>query len=555
MSNRQNVDLRPKKAKSPSRLVVLNPSKGLNTLVSPLLIDDKEFSASLNIQYDEGGVARTRDGISKVGGVLSNAKGLGVFVTPAYRQILTCADTTLMYYDENIGAWTPCSGTKFTISASNGLISFTQAQGKYFAWNGNDPGIVWNGATASNPGTIPSASFSIYYQNKHIASGVPGQENRLYIAAVADPADFTVATGGTPPQPDNSTDVPGATVFSGTPGLTEANILDIRKNDGDKIKGLGIFQDQVIVFKERSIFSLTFDATGAPTVTPITNATGCISNHTIQAVENDLYFMSREGLRSLGNQAQYFDAIRTSVLSAAIQPTFDDVTANLYPSYNAVYWQNKFMVAAPIPIAPDASSMIVYDRRFQAFSRWDTITADAMVVYTGWQNDQHLYVINDVGTQMYELSSANFTDDGQNIETYLISKAQAFGTPDITKFFVDLGLIFRAVTGSVDITIYDDDGTTLGTTTLASTTGPTSLMGLGIDYLGYRYLGIGGSETSGSTSITDVPIRIVLNRQLRTLKFKISTSGSGGRFIFAGMIYAVFPNSHYLFDSSHKLYI
>ena len=127
------------------------------------------------------------------------------------------------------------------------------------------------------------------------------------------PLTFTVTTGGTQPQPDNTNDSEMATlmyrcftVFAGTPALTETNVIDIRKNDGDKITGLAVFQDVLIVFKERSIYQVTFDSSGNPTVTPITYATGCVSHKSIVNVENDVYFMSREVCVYFGNEPQFF---------------------------------------------------------------------------------------------------------------------------------------------------------------------------------------------------------------------------------------------------------
>ena len=81
MSRRSNNEIPAKKVKPPQRLVVMNPSKGLNNLVSPSLIDNKEFSDMQNMEYDEGGVIRKRAGYVAVGNILAAARGLGTFST------------------------------------------------------------------------------------------------------------------------------------------------------------------------------------------------------------------------------------------------------------------------------------------------------------------------------------------------------------------------------------------------------------------------------------------------------------------------------------------
>jgi hypothetical protein len=80
---------------------------------------------------------------------------------------------------------------------------------------------IASGRTLTRDGHSPKAKFSIYYSSRHIAAGVDGQPNRLYISKSTNSAEFTVTTGGTQPQPDNSSDadsgvanVPGATAFS-----------------------------------------------------------------------------------------------------------------------------------------------------------------------------------------------------------------------------------------------------------------------------------------------------------------------------------------------------
>jgi hypothetical protein len=52
-------------------------------------------------------------------------------------------------------------------------------------------------------------------------------------------------------------------------GVANANVIDISKFDGDKITGFAKYQDALIIFKERSIYQLTFDASsGVPSILP-----------------------------------------------------------------------------------------------------------------------------------------------------------------------------------------------------------------------------------------------------------------------------------------------
>lgn len=542
-----------KKVKAPQRLVIMNPSKGLNNLVSPGLIDNREFSELLNVEYDEGGVIRKRAGYTTAGDALSGARGLGVYATESTRQMCTVAAGTLKY--RTTGNWSSATGATFTAAKD---ISFTQARLKLFVWDGDQGGAYFTGSAVTRPGTMPKAKFSVYYQNKHIAAGVDGQPSRLYISNLTDATDFTVTTGGTQPQPDNTNDaengnpnVPGATTFAGTPALTEANVIDIRKNDGDKITGLAIFQEVLIVFKERSIYQVTFDSSGNPTITPITYATGCVSHKSIVNVENDVYFMSREGMRVLGNEPQFFAAIRTQVLSIRVQPVVDGIAKAYYSRCNAIYFDNKYILGHPTGSASSITKCLVYDRRFQAFTVWESFDAMDMVKFINTDNSEDLYFLDDGGTQVYKRVAGTYADNGAAIEAYVVSKAQDLGNPDITKFWVDIRLIFRRLNGQITLTVYSDDGITVGTTTIGS----GAARGLGMNMLGQNMLGTDGETTTATASFVDNPQSIGLNLDSRTMKFKIYNNRVNENFVLLGMVYAYYPKSHFVFDSSRKIYL
>lgn len=555
MSRRTNQDIPAKKVKPPQRLVVMNPSKGLNNLVSPSLIDNKEFSDMQNMEYDEGGVIRKRAGYVAAGDALSAARGLGVYSTESSNYLVTVDNGTVKYRTN--GNWSSATGATFTAGYD---VCMTQARLKLFLWNGVDGGAYFTGSAVTRPGTMPKAKFSVYYQNKHIAAGVDGQPSRLFISNLTDATDFTVTTGGTQPQPDSTNDsengnpnVPGATVFAGTPALTEANVLDIRKNDGDKITGLGVFQDVLIVFKERAIYQVTFDSSGNPTVTPITYATGCISHRSIVNVENDVSFMSREGHRVLGNEPQFFTAIRTQVLSIRIQPSLDAISKLYYSRCNGAYFDNKYILSYPTG-GSTINKTFTYDRRFQAYSLWTNFNARAMTRYIDSStNNEDFYFLDDGGTQVYKRVAGTYSDNGSAIEAFVVSKAQDVNNPDITKFWVDLRLIFRRLSGQVTFTVYQDDGITVGTAVI----GNSSSRGMGLKRLGVTKLGSDGVTTSGTSTTTfvDNPQSVGLNLDSRTIKFKIYNNRVDENFVLLGYVYAYYPKSHYVFDSSRKIYL
>lgn len=334
MSTRKVGNLPVRKTREVKRQVVTNPAKGLNNLGSPNLIDDKEWADLQNIEFDEGGVARKRMGYTTFATSLTAPRGLGNLKTETVSHVCTVDGTEFKYTTGS--SWTTVGTVSFT--AGND-VSFTQALGKLFIWNGVNGGTYWDGSTLSRPGTMPKGKFSVYHSDFHIVSGVDGQVNRIYISILDDVTDFTNAATNL----HNSTEVPGATVFAGT----GSQYIDIQKDDGDRITGLGVFQDVLMVYKQYATYQLTLDATGAPTVVPVTKAAGCVAPNTVQAVENDLFSLSMQGVRSLGNEANFFSAIRTNVLTKKIDRLIQGMKPSDYDKAVAVFFRNSYLLSIP----------------------------------------------------------------------------------------------------------------------------------------------------------------------------------------------------------------
>ena len=217
-----------------------------------------------------------------------------------------------------------------------------------------------------------------------------------------------------------------------------------------------------------------------------------------------------------------------------------------------MYFDNKYILAYPVGSSTISKTM-TYDRRFQAYSLWTNFNAQAMVRYIDSSNNEDLYFLDDGGTQVYKRVAGTYNDNGAAIEAYIVSKAQDLGNPDITKFWVDLRLIFRRLSGQITFTVYQDDGVTVGTAVI----GTISSRGMGLNMLGTVVLGLDGEAPSTTTtaSFIDNPQSIGLNLDSRTIKYKIYNNRVDENFVLLGTIYAYYPKSHYVFDSSAKIYL
>jgi hypothetical protein len=124
--------------------------------------------------------------------------------------------------------------------------------------------------------------------------------------------------------------------------------------DGDPIKGLySWFGYQLIVFKERSIWSVNADPTQDAadwTISLISGNIGCSSHRSITAVGPDVFFLSRDGVRSL---QQIQAGTQTSVglaLSSPINDLISRIDKRKLDLCDGVFWNNRYLLAVPFVV-------------------------------------------------------------------------------------------------------------------------------------------------------------------------------------------------------------
>lgn len=530
---------------------VINPGRGLNNLVSDNLIDDREASELQNIWFVEAGAVSKRNGYRQVGAALSNnPRGLGTYTDSSSNKYLVTIDGTGLVYLKNTftsgTSWTSAGGgVTFT---ANKVTTFTQARGNLFIWNGTEGGSYFNGTNVTRPGTMPKGKFSLFYKGYHFASGVDGQLNRLYIAESANATDFTNASGAS--TLNNSTEVPGATVFDDT---VDAQFVDIDKDDGDKITGIATFQDSVVIFKERSIHQLTLDSTGVPSIALVTRSLGCVSHKSIDNIENDVFFLSRKGSYVLGNEPNFFNAIRTNELSSRVNPDFQLISETNYNLVSALYSGYKYFISVPEGGTSTNNVLWSYDRRFLSWSRTASMSlnAESLTTLIDASNVERLYFSASDDTYIYEITD-NYSDNNSAIEAYWISKAFDAGVFDVQKRWLFVDLLFRQISGAVSITIYADDDEVAASATIPT---PNSSGEMGTGSFG-EYLMGGDPDTMESDTINatlNVPYRVNVRKNSRTLKIKVENNNDNENFVLLGFTLYFLPFNPFKFPSANKL--
>ncbi len=312
--------------------------------------------------------------------------------------------------------------------------------------------------------------------------------------------------------------------------------VDIDKDSGDIVTGLIEYQDTIIVFKERSVWQVTLstiDELVIPTVKMIVRGVGCVSHRTIKHVENDVFFLSRKGVFTLGNEANYVgNALRTNELSAKIRPIFQSISTSQLNLCAGIYQNNKYRVAYPTDTSGINKEEIIYDRERLSWMGPNSYPAAPAIyeTYYDGMNKENLVWGDTQDNMVTEFSDAYSNDKGVKIQTSLLTKKTAMGNTFKFKEFKNLYSNWRNVFGTpfVNIILETRDGA-VGSAETFSITASNAGVGWGFDRWGTFKWGdsAGAGSAQGSN---DLVRRTIINKPGRTLQIEITTTGNNDKY-------------------------
>jgi hypothetical protein len=250
--------------------------------------------------------------------------------------------------------------------------------------------------------------------------------------------DFTIASGG--------------------------GFIDISKNDGSIGTGMVPFKNTLIVFKEDSLYQFSFSTSGLPSITQVNPAVGAIAPRSIIAVENDIFFVSRRGVFTVGNEPGFaFDVLRTNEISARVRPVFQAINTNYLTNIAAIYATAdnvNICIFAYTPAGETTNTRaLVFDRERSAWCEWTNITANCWFPYI--ETDGSVSVLYGSDSSGYVNQVLTGTDDfGSAIHSYFKTQAADFGFLNVYKTLKDVDLILRNPSGNISIDILNDGITT-----------------------------------------------------------------------------------------------
>lgn len=271
-------------------------------------------------------------------GAFTHNGGFGYEPNGGTKQIIVSrngASNAQLYKSTNGTAYSAIGSANLT---NNAQVNFLQASNSLFGFNGAEV-IDYDGTTVTkNRITVPIGTWGFWFHNYLFVAGVSGNPNRVYWSNL-----------GTP------------TVFTNT------DFVDINANDGDSITGLASLNDELLVFKNHSTWSITGYSGSSFTTDTIAgqntnsrNAFGTPSHQSLVPVGRNLYYLSFLGgiphIRVL-QQSVFGRLIDAGIYSYDIEPTMDGINKTQL-SKVAGYYDGKYIYWA-IPTGSSTSNNLV----------------------------------------------------------------------------------------------------------------------------------------------------------------------------------------------------
>lgn len=381
---------------------------------------------------------------------------------------------------------------------------------------GNAQGNPFRTAPVVNTTGGPKAKYILRYQDRLILAGIPGDPTKILISGrYPDHERFDWYAGG--------------------------GFIFIEPDSGENIRGLGIHQEKLVVFKENSVWQVSLNQVQFgqylildPQYKLLTASQGCTSHRSIVPVENDLMFSNRKGIYILRYEPQLLTVLNANEISAKIKPFFEGLSDEDLTSAAGAYLDKKYILSFP-----NSKKHIIFDRERLSFTGpW--VTPYGITQWSSYVDDDGTdrWIAADKDDAFITEFNKNYEDDkGTAITTFFKSKKEDFGDWTVFKTINEVYSNFRALGGEVKVNIYvenrDGNVVTAKSFTISGFDSSGS-SGVGIDQIGTVLIGTTSGDP-GTVSDDEVTKRTYVYKQAKTFQIEIRTTGRTSRFELLGV--------------------
>ncbi|MEN9631960.1 MAG: hypothetical protein RL077_364 [Verrucomicrobiota bacterium] len=516
---------------------------GVDVTTAPALLADSFAQYARNVYMDEQGLARGRPSL-RTRGVVDDAthtvydvRSVHWFDNSVKEIALVMRGGNTFEVDVSTGATVKLAQWAYTAATTTYRPQTAQIVDTVFRpaatgaagldWLKNTAGVWSAGTVATWSDTSAMPVFGVITAHRFRVFAVPRGTDELYASTIlggALPADWIKGKG-----------------------------LRIGDGEGDPIVALQPFQESLLlVLKEASVWLVdTIDVDPVNwTVRRLTGLVGCANARTVVQVGQDVLFMSRYGVVSVGALTQQNSVSPAETISAPIDQALQNgkaVWASRYREFFLLGWDSTGASAST------ADKFFVYNTRQKAWcGEWAAVFPNVALpgartgVHTGWTcatlvrpgavestilaDTAGRFALFDAG-QAQDIVGAPSTT--QDVPQEIVTKSWDFGENSNWKKLNRLELVFhRQGVSSYSVSLILDGSTT----PLPVATGVAATNGVNFP-LSFPFSFIGRTRTGLVMHLTPL-----VKRRFRECAVRITTSGAGGLSVRAVKL-AAFPDT------------
>jgi hypothetical protein len=376
------------------------------------LLKPEQYSEARNMDIDRFGSIITRRGAELMGASLSSSiQGLVYYDTPSLEKLITVANGVV--YESTGGSWSSMSGYSPNSTAK---VEMAQLIDKlYFTDEGNSNVHSLNGSTFTDEGSggtndPPKCKFLINHTS------------RLFAANTSDYNDEVMAS-----------DILGADTWA------SAFKFRIGYGEGDPITGIvSWYNHNLLVFKEHSIHVVDANpgdaAATAWSVHRIDNTVGCVANRTIAQAGSDVFFLARDGVRTVRTILAGAQSSVSEPISTQIGDIIDRINWSYVKSSSGIFWNNRYILSIPVDSSTTSNYTIVFNTVTRTWSGyWDgwTPTQYTTTAFNGFPKMVFGDSSGNILTWLDYVSKSNetlttFQDKGTDVPSHISSRGLTF---------------------------------------------------------------------------------------------------------------------------------
>lgn len=418
---------------------VPNFNGGLN-LHDKTTIKDNQLSEAVNICYGNDGLPHKRYGVKTFGAAIGNDPIMSLYFyeeTDGDRQLLATSATKVYKYVEGSSY---DNGTWVTIKDS--LVDgkrfgfFVYKDVSYFC-NGTDSSMYWAGTGSAS---VITATDSVKFKYGMVANDVG------YVTGAEGAPSTVYYTDAVP-----------------TNMQTFSNSVIIDEDNGQINTGLQTLGPYVMCAKERSIHRIDI---ATPTVEEVDYGGGVNAHRTMVKAENNIYFISNEGVYTLAQRQGVAGSFRADDKSADIHQRLALLASKTERC--GIYFPKTRRIYYSINVDGDNNNrLLVYDIRLSGVTNRDVwteyvgINANDFTIYRESDGTEHLLYADSYTGQVFEMEVENlFTDDGASYNALMSTKGFDYNYPDTykeTRFATIEGYISEPTELTIEAYGDDDD--------------------------------------------------------------------------------------------------